>query len=115
MLDANLRLQLPRLFAGVSLLYFFSFLWVAMNRVTAPFELEWMEGGMVAHALRLREGLPIYAEPSLDFVPFFYTPGYPVFLFALERFGLSEISLSSARTVSLMATLLTMIIIYKLM
>ena len=69
-----------------------------------------MEGGMIAHALRLREGLPIYAPPSLDFVPFFYTPGYPSLLYALDVLGL-PISLGSARAVSLIATLLTMFVL----
>ena len=44
---------------------------------------------MLGHALRLVEGKPIYAPPSLDFIPYLYTPGYPAVLFALSKiFGL---------------------------
>jgi hypothetical protein len=48
-----------------------------------------MEGGMLCHALRLVDHQPIYAPPSLDFIPYLYTPGYPALLFALAKiFGL---------------------------
>src|SRR5207237_451850 len=44
--------------------------WCGMTRVPYPSELEWMEGGMLTHAARVREGLPIYGKPSVEFVPF---------------------------------------------
>ncbi|MCB9777155.1 MAG: DUF2029 domain-containing protein [Alphaproteobacteria bacterium] len=46
-------------------------------RVTYPFDLEWMEGGMLMHAWRVAQGLPIYTEPSADWVPYIYPPLYP--------------------------------------
>ena len=49
---------------------------VAIARMRYPYELEWMEGGMVAHVRRVLEGKPLYAPPSLDFVSFLYPPGY---------------------------------------
>jgi len=61
---------------------------------------------MVSHAARLLNGLPIYTEPSADFVPFFYTPGYPA-LVAGTGWFLGDVSLLSARIVSLTATLAT--------
>ena len=94
-----------------AVIYLVTFLYVASQRLTAPFELEWMEGGMIAHALRLKEGLPIYAPPSLDFVPFFYTPGYPTLLYYLSQIGF-ELSFTLARTVSFLSTLGTMALIY---
>ena len=96
---------------ALSCLYVIAYLWVALNRLSTPFELEWMEGGMIAHALRLREGLPIYAPPSLDFVPFFYTPGYPATLSWLSQIT-GNLSFSLARGVSLMASLGVMACIY---
>src|SRR5690349_9688035 len=60
-------------------------LYVFARRFTYPYDLEWMEGGMLAHALRLVEGRPIYAPPSVDFIPYLYTPGYPAVLFALSK------------------------------
>ena len=53
------------------------FLYVIARRFAYPFDLEWMEGGMLLHAKRIAEGQPIYAPPSVDFVPYLYTPLYP--------------------------------------
>ena len=96
---------------GLALGYLLAFLYISTQRLTTPFELEWMEGGMLAHALRLKEGLAIYAPPSLDFVPFFYTPGYPSLLYWLDALGL-DLSFTLARSVSLLSTLGTMGLIY---
>jgi dolichyl-phosphate-mannose-protein mannosyltransferase len=49
---------------------------IALARMRYPYELEWMEGGMVAHVGRVLAGQPLYAPPSLDFVSFLYPPGY---------------------------------------
>src|SRR5262249_3429787 len=40
------------------------------RRFAFPYDLEWMEGGMLNHALRLSEGHTIYPPPSVDFIPF---------------------------------------------
>ncbi|MCB9685351.1 MAG: hypothetical protein H6735_09955 [Alphaproteobacteria bacterium] len=45
-------------------------------RLAHPFDLEWMEGGMLAHALRLSEGRPIYTEPGPEWIPYIYPPGF---------------------------------------
>ena len=66
---------------------------------------------MIAHALRLREGLPIYAEPSLDFIPFFYTPAYPQVLAWLDNCGI-PISFASARGLSIISSLGVLSLIY---
>ena len=59
-------------------------------RLRYPLDLEWMEGGVLTHALRLSKGQPLYAEPSVDFVSFLYTPLYPAILAAFSKvFGLS--------------------------
>jgi hypothetical protein len=63
--------------------------YVFARRFVYPYDLEWMEGGMLCHALRLVDGGHIYAPPSVDFIPYLYTPGYPALLFALGKiFGL---------------------------
>jgi hypothetical protein len=60
------------------------------GRIGYPYDLEWMEGGMLHHALRLQTGHGIYNEPSVDFIPYLYTPLYPALLAALgEVFGLT--------------------------
>jgi hypothetical protein len=63
---------------------------VFLLRLSYPLDLEWMEGGILTHALRLERGQPLYAEPSVDFVSFLYTPLYPAVLCVLSKiFGLS--------------------------
>ncbi len=45
-------------------------------RIAYPYELEWMEGGVLDHVERIRAGETIYGEPTLRFVPFIYPPFY---------------------------------------
>ena len=47
------------------------------GRVGYGYDLEWMEGGMLHHALRIQQGQGIYVAPSIDFIPYLYTPFYP--------------------------------------
>ena len=66
---------------------------------------------MLAHAYRLSKGLPLYQEPSVEFIPYIYPPGYPVVPqqlsvlmpldYALGR-GVSTLSIAGA-AVALMA------------
>jgi hypothetical protein len=50
------------------------------GRASYPYDLEWMEGGMLHHAQRIRLGEGIYVPPSVDFIPYLYTPLYPTLL-----------------------------------
>ncbi|HEY0479835.1 MAG TPA: hypothetical protein VGD37_20090 [Kofleriaceae bacterium] len=50
------------------------------GRVGYPYDLEWMEGGLLHHALRIRMGQGIYVPPNADFIPYLYTPLYPALL-----------------------------------
>jgi hypothetical protein len=50
------------------------------GRVAYPYDLEWMEGGMLHHALRISQGEGIYGPPSVDFIPYLYTPLYPTLI-----------------------------------
>ena len=104
--------RLLDLAVAVGVVYLGAFLWVAFSRLGYPFEVEWMEGGMVTHAARLLEGEPIYGPPSADFVPFFYTPGYPMLLAWLAPVT-GGLSFGLARAVSLLATLGTMGLLFR--
>ena len=57
-------------------LYLGIYVVVALLRLGYPFELEWMEGGAVDHVARVLNGQAIYVRPSIDFVPYIYTPLY---------------------------------------
>ena len=66
------------------------FLYTTLNRLFYPYDLEWMEGGMLLHGLRVMEGQPLYVEPSSEFIPFIYPPlyswllGWSSFIFGLD-------------------------------
>ena len=47
------------------------------GRFSYPYDLEWMEGGLLHHAQRISDGQGIYVAPSVDFIPYLYTPLYP--------------------------------------
>ncbi len=60
--------------AGVAFLLIYGIL--AVRRLAYPFDLEWMEGGMVDHVRWILAGKKLYVKPSIDFVPFIYNPLY---------------------------------------
>jgi 4-amino-4-deoxy-L-arabinose transferase-like glycosyltransferase len=57
-------------------LYPVAYIVIALLRMGHPFELEWMEGGVVDHIRHILAGRPLYVEPSLEFTPFTYPPLY---------------------------------------
>ena len=73
------------------------------GRLLYPYDLEWMEGGLLHHALRIQQGQGIYVPPSIDFIPYLYTPFYPAMLALLATpLGLSY---TFGRAVSLVGLL----------
>jgi hypothetical protein len=70
-------------------------------RAGFPLDLEWMEGGMLLHAARIAEGRTIYVAPSIDFIPYLYTPLYPAVLAALAK--LAPLGYVAGRVVSIAA------------
>jgi hypothetical protein len=61
-----------------------------VGRYRYPYDLEWMEGGLLHHAQRVHDGVGIYGPPSVGFIPYLYTPLYPGLLAVLGPiFGLS--------------------------
>jgi hypothetical protein len=63
------------LIIGASL-YLLAYLLIALIRISYPFELEFMEGGCVVQVQRILDHYPLYIKPSLNFIPFGYTPLY---------------------------------------
>jgi 4-amino-4-deoxy-L-arabinose transferase-like glycosyltransferase len=59
-----------------AILFIVVYLILAFLRMGYPFELEWIEGGSVDHVIRILSGQKLYVPPSLEFVPFIYTPLY---------------------------------------
>ena len=72
---------------------------IVARRIGYPYDLEWMEGSMLHHALRLMNGQPIYTAPSIDFIPHLYTPLYPMVVAGLGKL-LGDVSYLIGRAVS---------------
>ncbi|MEW6743404.1 MAG: glycosyltransferase family 39 protein [Planctomycetota bacterium] len=85
------------------------FLVIAVLRISYPFELEWMEGGTVDHVRRILDGKPLYVPPSLDFVPYLYTPLYFYVSAAVAK--VTGIGFFPLRLVSLTAALGSVVLI----
>ncbi|SRR5579883_1952378 len=81
------------------------FLFSASLRLIYPYEVEWNEGAILDHAIRVLHGQSIYTAPSLDFSAFVYTPLYYVVTAALMKIG--AIGLWAGRLVSIISTLCT--------
>jgi hypothetical protein len=79
------------------------YLFLAVRRMSYPFELEWMEGGAVDHVRRILAGEPLYVAPSLDFVPYTYTPLY--FYLSAVVSKLTGVGLFPLRLVSFLASI----------
>ena len=70
----NAILQIPPALAVIPLLLL---LWASFQaRVVYPFDVEWMEGGMLLHGHRVQTGEGLYVIPSSEFIPFIYPPLY---------------------------------------
>ena len=95
---------------AIGLVYVAVFLLVALGRIGYPFELEWMEGGAIAHVQRILAGQALYVPPSLDFVPFIYSPLY--FYLSAGPSAVLGVGFVPLRLVSLVAALGCLVLIY---
>jgi hypothetical protein len=75
-MSRTIRVLMTLVLGIVALQPIIRFLDVAFSRIRYPFELEWMEGGVVDHIRIVLSGQALYRAPSLDFTPFIYVPGY---------------------------------------
>jgi hypothetical protein len=73
------------------------------SRIGYCFDIEWLEGGALLQAVRLRQGLPLYGPPSLAFIPFNYTPLEPWLVATLSRLLFLPIGYPLGRAVSIAA------------
>jgi 4-amino-4-deoxy-L-arabinose transferase-like glycosyltransferase len=89
--------------AGMAAAFLLLYGYIALSRLGYPYDLQWMEGGMVDHVRRVLAGEPLYVAPSVDFVPYIYTPLY--FYLAAGLSALLGVSLLPLRLISLIASL----------
>lgn len=87
------------------------FFWCAIHRLFYPYELYHEEGLAADHVQRILEGKKLYVAPSMDFIPFIYTPLYfYISAFFSKIIGFSFIPL---RLVSILAATGTALIIFR--
>jgi hypothetical protein len=103
------------LVTALSVMFFVLFLFAAVKRMRYPFEVEWIESGIMVSVLRLAHGQSLYVAPTLDFVPFLYTPLYLYVAAAMTKVvGVAGHSYMAMRLVSALATLGSCAAIYAL-
>ncbi len=61
------------------------FVGLALLRLRYPLELDYIEGVMMDHVVRLTHGQPIYVAPTLEFVTLAYMPGFATVASLLAR------------------------------
>ncbi len=101
-----LRFGVPAACHGLGILFLAGFLYISWHHLGFPYELEWMEGGMLEHVHRLAQHQAIYVAPSLEFIPFSYTPLYFYFGAFLATLGGAE--LWGLRLLSIVSILFSM-------
>lgn len=108
--------QLGRIASAVLLLgavaFILAYVWIASQRLIYPYELEWMEGGAVAHVQQILDGRCLYREPSLDFVAFNYTPLY-FYVSAAVAAAIGN-GFFALRLISLLASLACFVLIFAI-
>lgn len=70
---------------AVALSAILTFLGLAVWRLGYPLELDYIEGVMMDHVVRLAAGRPIYVAPTLEFITLAYMPGFATLSSLLVR------------------------------
>ncbi len=78
---------------------------LSIMRLMYPYEIEWMEGAMLDHVVRILAGKPIYSAPTIDFVPWLYPPLYYYAVAGAAK--VVGIGFFAGRIVSFVSTLIT--------
>ena len=109
-----INLKLPQLLRyalfSIAVAYLVIYLWMVYYRIRYPFDLEWIEGGMVNQVQRLLHGQSMYVAPAINFVPFLYPPVY--FYFSALASLIFGIGLFPLRLVSFLASLVSFTTIF---
>jgi hypothetical protein len=95
---------------SVALFLCILFLVISLKRVFFPYELEWMEGSIIDHVLRIFHGKPLYTEPSIYFTNWLYQPLYYYITSAVMSF--TEVSYLPGRLVSECSVILSGLVIF---
>jgi hypothetical protein len=100
-------------FAVICALYYLGlFVVLAVLRLPYRFELQWMEGAIADHVVRVLNGQPLYPRPSIEFISYIYPPLY-YFVAALAA-KVTSMGFFPLRLISMLATLGTFVLLYAI-
>ena len=85
------------------------FVYAAARRLHYPYDLEWVESGVLVSVARIAHGQPLYAKPTLDYVPFLYAPLYFYVCAAVTK--LTGVNFAALRLVSAVSALATQVLL----
>jgi len=94
----------------VALIFSGMFFFTAIQRLLYPYDLDFLEDGVLMESLRFAQGQPVYVPPNADFNPHVYMPLF--FMLGGLLFKLGQPSLILLRTISMGATIATTSTIY---
>lgn len=104
------KINLKSILLCCGALYIVIYILAAILRMTYPYELEAMEGGMVDHVRQILAGKELYVPPSLNFVPYAYPPFF--YYLAAVFSKLLGVGFFPLRFISFCASLGIMTLIY---
>jgi Dolichyl-phosphate-mannose-protein mannosyltransferase len=78
---------------------------LSIMRLLYPYEIEWMEGAMLDHVVRILDGKRIYSAPTIDFIPWLYPPLYYYAVAGVAK--IVGVGFFAGRIVSFTSTLIT--------
>ena len=110
--DSSMLRVARAVLAATALAFIVLPVYVSVRRIGYPFELEWMEGGVLQHVERVLEGRMLYVPPSLEFTPFIYTPLY--YFVSAPLVAIMGSSFLPMRLVSALAAVVVCVLIYRL-
>lgn len=92
--------------------YALAYLYVALRRFTFPYELEWLEGGVLDEVRAVTTGKQLYTAPTLRSVPYIYTPLYVWVTAAVSK--VVGLGFPALRAVSIVASVVAAVAIFRL-
>lgn len=97
---------------GLSIFYIFSLLWLFSKRLVYPYELDWIEGGMLTSVIQILDGHNLYSAPSIVYVPFLYAPVFfYIAAFFAKFWGTTLLALRLVSALATLVSLLTIVLI----
>ena len=74
--DRSVSHPVSRLVVIVALVFSAVYFFVAIPRVVYPYDIDFVEDGLLMQALRVANGQPVFVAPNVEFAPHVYMPLY---------------------------------------